>query len=216
MEKTKLPTSLHFFYTLLFLIIFSVLKPIPAVGYADPGSSTNGTDFIRTSCVTTLYPDVCFTALSRYAAAVQRNPEQLARVAISVSLAKVKHVAAYVSNVSRQADYGANPRAAAALHDCFSNFGDAVDEIRGSLRQMRHLNVGGTGAGGGESFRFQMSNVQTWMSAALTDQETCTDGFQDVADGPLKKEVCDRATEVKKHTSNALALVNSYAEKSVP
>lgn len=216
MEKTKLPTSLHFFSTLLFLIIFSVVKPIPAVGYADPGSSTNGTDFIRTSCVTTLYPDVCFTALSRYAAAVQRNPEQLARVAISVSLAKAKHVAAYVSNISRQADYGANPRAAAALHDCFSNFGDAVDEIRGSLRQMRHLNVGGTGAGGGESFRFQMSNVQTWMSAALTDQETCTDGFQDVADGPLKKEVCDRTTEVKKHTSNALALVNSYAEKSAP
>ena len=53
-------------------------------------------------------------------------------------------------------------RAASALQDCFTNFDDAVDEIRGSLKQMRQL--GATGAGG-VSFRFQMSNVQTWMSA---------------------------------------------------
>lgn len=221
MEKTKRrPTLLHLFSLLFFTSFFIlIIKPISAVGYSDPGTATNanGTDFIRTSCSTTLYPDLCFSALSRYAVSVQRNPEQLARVAISVSLAKAKNVAAYVSNLSRQADYGADPRAAAALHDCFSNFGDAVDEIRGSLRQMRHLNIGGTRAGGDESFRFQMSNVQTWMSAALTDQETCTDGFQDVVDGPVKKDICDRTTDVKKHTSIALALVNSYAENnSVP
>ncbi|KAE8719259.1 21 kDa protein [Hibiscus syriacus] len=64
---------------------------------------------------------------------------------------------------------------------------------------------------GSESFRFQMGNVQTWMSAALTDEETCTDGFEDVGDGPLKAAVCEGGN-VKKFTSNALALVNSYAE----
>ncbi|KAF2316831.1 hypothetical protein GH714_042172 [Hevea brasiliensis] len=75
---------------------------------------------------------------------------------------------AYVSNLSRQSDYGSDHRAAAALHDCFSNFGDAVDEIRGSLKQMRQLGAAGSSA---EALRFQMSNVQTWMSAALTDEE---------------------------------------------
>ena len=58
-----------------------------------------------------------------------------------------------------------------------------------------------------------MSNVQTWMSAALTNEETCTDGFEDVADGAVKSEVCDRAENVKKLTSNALALVNCYVNK---
>lgn len=201
--------------TLLLFIFLLSLRLISAVGgYNNPGNETNGTDFIRTSCGTTLYPDLCFSSLSHFAAAVGQDPAQLARAAVSVSLAKARHMAAYVSNVSRQADYGAatNPRAAAALHDCFSNFDDAVDEIRGSLRQMRHLDLRGSS----ESFRFQMSNVQTWMSAALTDQETCTDGFDDVAEGPVKTDVIGRATEVKKHTSNALALVNRYAEKSVP
>ncbi|XVE85443.1 hypothetical protein DITRI_Ditri17bG0091500 [Diplodiscus trichospermus] len=191
--------------------LFFSLLPTTALGSADYDASataTNHTDFIRTSCSATLYPDLCFTSLSGYSNAIQQDPARLARVAIGVSLSKARHLAVYVSNLSREADYGADPRASAALHDCFSNMGDAVEEIRGSLKQMR-----GVVAPGSESFRFQMGNVQTWMSAALTDEETCTDGFEDVAGGPMKTEVCERAEKVKKFTSNALALVNSYAEK---
>ena len=149
-----------------------------------------------------------YTSLSRYANAVQSSPAQLAKVAIGVSLSNAKHIAAFVSNLSHHADYSSDHRAAAALHDCFSNFDDAVDQIRDSLSQMKAL---GSGPG---SVRFQMSNVQTWMSAALTDQETCTDGFQDVPDGSVKSNLVKRAEKVKKVTSNALALVNSVAEKS--
>lgn len=202
--RTQRPHQ-YFFLSLLFLAAtFSTGEEVP---------TTSDTGFIRTSCNTTLYPDVCYTSLSRYANAVQQNPGQLARVAISVSLSKVHRTASYISNLTRDADYGGNSRAALALHDCFSNLDDAVDEIRGSLKQMRQIGAAGAGSG---SFLFQMSNVQTWMSAALTDEETCTDGFQDVPDCPMKKDVCDRVTKVKKFTSNALALVNSYANTGMP
>ncbi|XVE91985.1 hypothetical protein REPUB_Repub01dG0058100 [Reevesia pubescens] len=170
--------------------------------------ASNDADFIRTSCSSTLYPDVCYTSLSRYANAIQQDPARLARTAIGVTLSKARHMAAYVFNLTREADYGADPRASAALRDCFSNMGDAVDEIHGSWKQMRQLVDPGS-----ESFRFQMGNVQTWMSAALTDEDTCTDGFEDVAEGAMKTEVFKRAANMKKFTSNALALVNSYAEK---
>lgn len=207
--KIQLPQLL---LSLLCASLLFHLQPIPAVGEPEPTGTTNAIDFIRTSCGTTLYPDLCYTSLSRYANAIQQNPARLAKVAISVSLAKAQRMAAYVSNISRQADYGADPRASAALHDCFTNFGDAVDEIRGSLKQMRHL----SGGAGAESFSFQMSNVQTWMSAALTDEDTCTDGFEDVSDGSVKTDVCDRVAKAKKFTSNALALVNSYAGRGTP
>lgn len=212
--------SLHILSLFLFAAAFSSLHttPIAADDGAPPSGDADGdgdADFIRSSCNTTLYPDVCFTSLSRYANAVQQSPGQLARVAIAVSLSKVHRAASYVSNLTREADYGGSTRAALALHDCFSNLGDAVDEIRGSLKQMRQIGGGGGGAGA-NSFLFQMSNVQTWMSAALTDEETCTDGFQDVTDCPVKTDVCDRVTNVKKFTSNALALVNSYANKGMP
>ncbi|KAH1074235.1 hypothetical protein J1N35_026563 [Gossypium stocksii] len=199
---TSLPSiSLHF---LIFLFFF--LHPIPTLG--STVYDTSPTDYIRTSCSATLYPDLCYTSLSGYASQVQQDPARLARIAIGVSLSKARHMASYVSNLTCETAYGADPQASAALHDCFANMDDALDEIHGSLRQMRRLV-----APGSESFRFQMGNVQTWMSAALTDEETCTDGFEDVTEGPLKTEVYERAVEVKKLTSNALALVNSYAEK---
>lgn len=69
---------------------------------------------------------------------------------------------------------------------------------------------------GAGSVRFQLSNVQTWMSAALTDVETCTDGFEDVDDGPIKTDVVNRADFVKKVTSIALAMVNYVANNSTP
>ena len=62
-----------------------------------------------------------------------------------------------------------------------------------------------------EAVRFQLSNVQTWMSAALTNEDTCTDGFEDVGECPVKDEVFDKVVIVKEYTSNALALVNSFA-----
>lgn len=139
---------------------------------------------------------------------IQEDPALLAQAAIGVSLNRAKRMANYVSNLTQEADTGATePRAVSALHDCFSVFGDAVEQIRDSLTQM--LKLGGSG----ESLRFQMSNVQTYMSAALTNEDTCTDGFEEVNDGPMKKDVCDRTVKVKQVTSNALALVNSYVSK---
>ncbi|KAH7516310.1 21 kDa protein [Ziziphus jujuba] len=202
----------------IFLICLWLATSLTAAYAEETPSPTNNnensTDFIRTSCGTTLYPKLCYTSLSRYASAIQQNPAQLALVAMHVTLSKSKHMTTYISNLTRQADYGANPRTISALHDCFSNFGDAVDEINGSVKQMKNLGVGG--GGDGQSLRFQLSNVQTWMSAALTDQETCTDGFEDVPECPIKKDVCNKATYVKQHTSNALALINSYAAKVTP
>ncbi|CAJ2676114.1 plant invertase/pectin methylesterase inhibitor protein [Trifolium pratense] len=200
---------------LFFASTFSFLRLATATG-ADPpttGNNNDDTEYIRSSCNTTLYPDICYTSLSRYANAVQQNPGQLARIAIAVSFSKVHRTASYLSNLTRVADYSGNSRAALALRDCFSNLDDAVDEIRGSIKQMRQLGAAGSGT---NSFLFQMSNVQTWMSAALTDEETCTDGFQDVEDCPMKSDVEKRVTKVKKFTSNALALVNGYAKQGMP
>ncbi|CAI0410771.1 unnamed protein product [Linum tenue] len=185
-----------------------------AAGAGDDHGNSTTTDYIRSSCNATLYPDLCYTSLSRYSAAVQQSPRRLARVAIGVALSKVRRTASFLANnASALADYGSDRRAAAALHDCRSNLGDAAEEIRGSLKQMRQLGAAGATE---EAFRFQMSNVQTWMSAALTDEETCTDGFQDVADGEVKAAVYARAAEAKKYTSNALALVNTYAAAGTP
>ncbi|KAK9051076.1 hypothetical protein SSX86_027702 [Deinandra increscens subsp. villosa] len=199
--------KIHISSTLLFFLSTTTFLTLTTAGNPPPPPS-NDTDFIHTSCRTTLYPQTCINSLSGYSSAVQRDPGRLARVAINVTLSKTKHMAKYVSNLTRDVDYGGSPRLAAAVHDCHSLLADAVYGVRESLGQMGTLN------GTGEALRFQISNVQTWMSAALTNLETCTDGFEDVAadGGGVKDDVCGRAVKVKEVTSNALALVNSFAD----
>ncbi|KAI3779094.1 hypothetical protein L2E82_08580 [Cichorium intybus] len=189
-----------------FIFFLSTTVLLSATTGGQPPPDDIDTEFIRTSCQTTRYPDICFTSLSGYSRAVQHDSGRLARVAIHVALCNATHMSNYVSNISRQSNDNTT-RESAAIQDCSSLFGDTVDEIQKSKTEMKRLGLTG------ESVKFQLSNVQTWMSAALTNEDTCTDGFQHVADGDMKADVCERAVAVKKVTSNALALVNSYADK---
>ncbi|CAH8351841.1 unnamed protein product [Eruca vesicaria subsp. sativa] len=209
MKKPSLHPSLIFFF-------LATLLPLFLTVHSQPSSpSSDDSDFIRTSCNTTLYPDLCFSSLSNFSNSIHNDPTLLARAAISITLSKALKLGTYLSNVTTllksQEDNVPHPTAAAVFHDCFENLKDAVDEMRGSMKQMRDL----VSTGSLESFRFQMSNVQTWLSAALTDEETCTDGFKDVQDEPRKDEVCARVDDVKKLTSNALALVNRCVDKAI-
>lgn len=206
-ETMKL--SLH--QPLLFFFLASVLPLILTVH-----SQSDDSDFIRTSCNTTLYPDLCFSSLSSFSSSVHNDPALLARAAISVTLTKTLDLASYLANITTlqpesNEDGAHHPTAAAVFHDCFDNLKDAVEEMKGSMKQMREL----VSTGSLESFRFQMSNVQTWLSAALTDEETCTDGFKDIHDEPRKDDICARVDDVKKMTSNALALVNRCVDKAI-
>ncbi|XP_028759046.1 pectinesterase inhibitor 11-like [Neltuma alba] len=206
---------LHLLFLFLATASFHCLRQSGArTILVDPTTDSNpsAATFIRTNCNATLYPGLCYSSLSPYYNAIQQDSGKLARVAIALTLTKAHRMTSYLSGLSRDADYSTNSRAASALRDCFTNLGDAVDEIRGSLKQMRQLAIMGAG---GEQFRFQMSNVQTWMSAALTDEDTCTDGFEDVPEGAVKTDICDRMNYLKEFTSNALALVNSYANKEM-
>ncbi|CAI0404422.1 unnamed protein product [Linum tenue] len=66
--------------------------------------------------------------------------------------------------------------------------------------------------GGGGDFVMMISNVQTWVSAALTDESTCDDGFDGKEMAGVMKAVVRGKVETVAHlTSNALALINAYA-----
>ncbi|RAL48101.1 hypothetical protein DM860_017892 [Cuscuta australis] len=196
------------------LTIFTLLllhaPPPSTAALANPTTaSAPYTDFILKSCQNTLYPDTCYASLSGYASAVRGNVARLARVAISVSLNHAKSMTTYVGNdnLSPLAEGGGEHRAVAAICDCSSTLSDSVDQIQDSLQQMKQL------GGSAEDLAFQLSNVLTWMSAAETNEDTCVDGFDNVADGSLRSDVYDGVVKVKQLTSNALALVNAFANK---
>ncbi|KAJ7010876.1 invertase/pectin methylesterase inhibitor family protein [Populus alba x Populus x berolinensis] len=153
-------------------------------------------EYIKTSCYkTTIYPKLCYHTLAIYASTIKTNPKLLAKTALN----STSRLMIRVSKIP-----ALEPRLVAAVLDCVEEVGDSVYELQRSIEEMGHA--------GGSDFSKAMSDIETWVSAALTDDDTCLDGF---AEGVMNKKV---TAIVKRHvqriarlTSNALALVNIYA-----
>ncbi|KAJ8504749.1 hypothetical protein OPV22_005635 [Ensete ventricosum] len=183
------------------LLLFSV-HLIACNGARVGPQDSKSTEFIRASCAATEYPALCFSSLSSYASSIRTSPMQLADVALSVSLAGARSASAALSR--SVAGRAMAPRVAAAVKDCLETMGDSVDELRESLAAMRHV--------AGRNAAYQINSIQTWVSAALTDEDTCVDGFASGAmDGEVKNMVRSHVVYVAQLSSNALALVNGLA-----
>lgn len=178
-------------------------------GTAKSAATTSGgaTNFIKVSCSSTSFPALCVQSLSAYATEIQQSPRQLAQAALSVSLAKAQSTNTFVSKMAKFK--GLKAREYAAIKDCLDEMGDTVDRLSRSFQELKRM-----GQAKGQDFLWHMSNVQTWVSAALTDENTCVDGFAGRAlEGKVKASIKARVVNVAQVTSNALALANRYASK---
>ncbi|KAG9452428.1 hypothetical protein H6P81_005332 [Aristolochia fimbriata] len=185
----------------VFSLLFPLLLTIAAAAAAPRRAGTG--DFIKSSCGATRYPALCVDSLSVYAPSIKRSPRQLAQAALAVSVARARSTAAFMTKMSKAG--GLRSRDRAALRDCVETMGDSVDRLSKSMKEL-----GAVGSRG--SFEWHMSNVETWVSAALTDENTCVDGFAGVHDN-VKATVRAKIVNVAQVTSNALALVNRFAQR---
>ncbi|KAG6391899.1 hypothetical protein SASPL_149663 [Salvia splendens] len=166
------------------------------------GGSKQSTEFIRTSCSATAYPSLCYTSLSAHAAAIQQNPKLLANAALSASLDTAASASADMAKLSRAA--GMTHREVGAMRDCVEELADSVDQIKKSMAEMERITP--------SNFEAVISDAQTWVSAALTDEDTCMDGFAGkTMAGGVKTAVRGKVVNVAHMTSNALSLINNYA-----
>lgn len=165
------------------------------------------TNFIKSSCSTTQYPALCVDSLSVYASTIQQDPHQLVQTALSLSLNKTESTKAFVTKCNKFR--GLKPREYAALKDCAEEISDSVDRLSKSLKELKLCKTKG------EDFTWHISNVETWVSSALTDESTCGDGFAGkVLNGKIKDSIRARMVNVAQVTSNALSLINQYAAKN--
>uniref|UniRef100_A0A7N0V2J2 Pectinesterase inhibitor domain-containing protein n=1 Tax=Kalanchoe fedtschenkoi TaxID=63787 RepID=A0A7N0V2J2_KALFE len=170
---------------------------------ASSSSGTASTEFIRTSCASTTYPALCYTSLVNHASVIQKSPKLLARTALSVAATSAKTTSTAMLRLSRTR--GLKPREIGAMKDCLEEMADSAEQIQKSLTEMRSFKES-------DDFRTMISDVQTWVSAALTSQDTCSEGFAGKEmDGNVKIAVTGNILKIVHLTSNALALINNYA-----
>ncbi|EOA13946.1 hypothetical protein CARUB_v10027064mg [Capsella rubella] len=182
----------HHLFTSL-LIIITMLKSVHTI--------TTNTEFVKSSCTFTTYPRLCFTSLATQASLIQTSPKLMAHAALNITLASAKATSAMMVRLSNTR---LKPREVAAMRDCVEELGDTLDELRKSIGEMCRLS--------NSNYEVYMSDIQTWVSAALTDENTCTEGFEgDDMNGKAKVLVRGRILVIAHLTSNALALINHFA-----
>ncbi|GKE90115.1 pectinesterase inhibitor 10-like protein, partial [Tanacetum coccineum] len=121
------------------------------------------------------------------------------QTALSVSLDTTITTSSSMVKLSQV--HGMAPRQIAAMKDCMELLSDSVYQMKKSLVEMNRP--------GSKDFGLVMSDIQTWISSALTDEDTCSEGFAN--DPKMKNVVRGKIVNVVHLTSNALGLINSYA-----
>ncbi|KAL8200845.1 hypothetical protein R6Q57_012184 [Mikania cordata] len=169
---------------------------------ANGATTPTAMDFIKASCKTTLHPPLCIQCLSSYAVSVQGSDHRLAKAAVTVSLNDTKSAVVFISKLARVS--GIKPIEYRAVKDCISTMANSVTSLSQSVQEL-DLMARTTG----QDFEWHMSNVETWVGSALTNQNICSRGF--AVNGRVKDAVTKRMVYVSQVTSNALALVNRFA-----
>jgi len=146
------------------------------------------------------------TAESAYASKIEQSKEQLAASALAVSVSKTQSCLSFLKKM--QTEKGKKVEEYNALRDCVENVDGSVDRLNQSVKELGLL-----GKSEGKDFQWHLSNIQTWVSAAITGQQTCLDGLEERNLGAnFKAAIKPRVQDASKLTSNALALVNRLAK----
>ncbi|XP_059629051.1 probable pectinesterase/pectinesterase inhibitor 61 [Cornus florida] len=152
------------------------------------------TQAISRTCSKTRYPSLCVNSLLQFPGALSAQEPDLVHISVNMTLQRFDR-ALYV--VSEFSNVKMATRVRFAYNDCLELLDDSVDLLTRSLGSVVPARDG-TLAG-------SKADVMTWLSTALTNQDTCTDGFDEV-NGYVKDQMLARLSDLSELVSNCLAI----------
>ncbi|KAG9443913.1 hypothetical protein H6P81_015253 [Aristolochia fimbriata] len=155
---------------------------------------------IRSACSSTRFPELCVSALvSTPLSASITTQKDVIEASINKTILAVEGTYFKVLKLAAQRDL--TPREKTALHDCLENVDETLDELRETYEDLRVYPAK-------RSLSEQAEDLKILLSAAMTNQESCLDGFShDDADKKVKKALEKGVTHVRDMCSNALAMI---------
>eukprot|EP00249_Psilotum_nudum_P001899 c14646_g1_i1 orf=52-777(+) len=175
-----------------------------APGFSSPDDSfRHGPKAIAAACNVTLYPALCIRSLSSYRGALSANPPGLVAISALVALRDVNRT--YHIALSLSKGKGGRQEIA-AVTDCVELMDDARDQLKLAASRLHNLDL--------KRAQMQLRDVQTWVSAALTYETTCSDGFEGMK-GTVAQQMLQNGEGLSKMLSIALALVAHLSDHLV-
>ncbi|KAG6483985.1 pectinesterase-like [Zingiber officinale] len=148
-------------------------------------------------CEGTLYPDLCVSTVSSVPGLHGKSLPEVICHTVNSTAGAVRNAAWNITNYLRRRGGYLEARQRLALADCLELFAQTLDELEAAS--------GGL-AGGDPGDR--VDDVETVLSAAITNQYTCLDGFAYVGrGGGYRPAIERRLLHVSRLVSNSLAMV---------
>ncbi|CAA7060221.1 unnamed protein product [Microthlaspi erraticum] len=189
----------------LALIVLISSSTIPKTAATPPARYQNYKTFVRTACNSTKYPTLCYNSLSSYSSTIKSDPIKLCITSLTINVQSANNATSVLSDLFKKAKSTSRRGVMMILEDCVEEMKDTVDELKQAIAELKKLK------GGGNSKQECIKNVRTWVSSALTDEGTCTDGFEErKGNVETKKTVKKTVSELSKITCNSLALITNY------
>ncbi|KAL2337529.1 hypothetical protein Fmac_011975 [Flemingia macrophylla] len=167
--------------------------------------------YIESSCNGTLYPNLCVRCLAQYVKSTINGPQHLAQYALSASFSRALHTRGYLLKVIKELKSSKNKREYLIVQDCVNQINDSVNQLSQAMKELRRLNKRGSTIN--DDMLWHISNVETWVSTALTDASTCVYSFPGNRMSKRAAAIKVKAMDVAEHTSNALFLFHKYASR---
>ncbi|KAL3744601.1 hypothetical protein ACJRO7_013812 [Eucalyptus globulus] len=168
---------------------------------------------IKSSCSSTLYPDLCLSQLTSspsLASNAVKTPKDVIALSLNLTIAYVQHNYFSIKKVAAVRP-GLTARERTALHDCLEMVDETLDEVRQTLAELLVYPNGGN-----KSVSELAEDMKTLLSAAMTNQDTCLDGFShESADKKVREALLRGQMHVFHLCSNALAMVKNMTDADV-
>ncbi|WOL06670.1 hypothetical protein Cni_G15404 [Canna indica] len=180
--------------TLLFLLLFLFLRSICAQWTHDEAFEES---LLRQACFNTSDHEACISriGIDRHGNGNLAGPISILQGAVKGTIDEAVRAVGTVSNL---AAVSSDLREMMAIRDCVELLGYSIDELGSSLQEIGPLISGNRSA-------HNEANLRAWLSAALSNQDTCLEGFEGT-DGRLRQYLEGRLAEVTTLVSNLLMM----------
>ncbi|KAB5531627.1 hypothetical protein DKX38_018297 [Salix brachista] len=153
------------------------------------------TQAISKTCSKTRFPSLCVSSLLDFPGSTSASESDLVHISFNMTLMHLDKALYQSSGISF---VNMETRERSAFDDCLELLEDSIDALS------RSLSTFAPSSGGGGS----TEDVVTWLSAALTNQDTCSEGFEGV-NGTVKDQLTERLKDLTELVSNCLAIFSA-------
>ncbi|KAI5683670.1 hypothetical protein M9H77_04898 [Catharanthus roseus] len=162
--------------------------------------SSNSVESLKTVCAVTRYPDSCFSSISSLNNPPKPDPVHFFNLSLQFSLQEVKNLSSLPKELISKSN---DKRVESALLDCSNLFDNSLSQLNDSA-QLMIVNPGEK-----VFTEMKISDLQTWISAAMTDEDTCLNGLEEMGGSTAVDEIKTRVQKSQEYMSNSLAILNN-------